>query len=145
MAIELFDNLDYRGPKPDFVRQQYDTLEEMANVNENQLPPLYIALCLETGKAYIYNVRNARDSVTGKFRELTSGKGGSEGSIQVTVLPQASGAVYDKIYQYVGENRNGLRKGCFYHCGMTGGEYYWEQILTGDPAVITPKEIRRLF
>ncbi|MBP5422640.1 MAG: hypothetical protein J6Y78_09385 [Paludibacteraceae bacterium] len=143
MAIELFDNLDYRGPKPDFVRQQYDTLEEMREVIDNQLPPLYLAYCLETSKIYLYNVKNARDPVTGKFRELSTSS--QSQSTQVTMLPLPSQAQYDRVVQYVGPTRNGLVKGYFYHCSVDSGSYFWEQILTGNPEVITPKEIKRLF
>jgi hypothetical protein len=40
---------------PNFTRDIYDTLESMKNVSKKKMPQMYIALCLEDGKAYLYN------------------------------------------------------------------------------------------
>lgn len=76
MAISILNGFDYGGQSYDFTRQGFATLEEMANYPSFYLPPLYIALCEETGKPYLYNVSNEIDTEhgLGKWREL-SGSG----------------------------------------------------------------------
>ena len=80
MAISILNGFDYGGQSYDFTRQGFATLEEMASYPEFYLPPLYIALCEETGKPYLYNVSNEIDTEhgLGKWRELSGGGSGSD-------------------------------------------------------------------
>lgn len=63
---------------PNFTRDIYDTLESMKSVSKKRMPQMYIALCSETGKAYLYNKSNEVDETLGLWRELDIGAGGSE-------------------------------------------------------------------
>lgn len=80
MAISILNGFDYGGQSYDFTRQGFVTLEEMANFPSYYLPPLYISLCEETGKAYLYNVSNEIDSEhgLGKWRELSGSGSGAD-------------------------------------------------------------------
>lgn len=73
MAISILNGFDYGGQSYDFTRQGFATLEEMVNYPAYYLPPLYISLCEETGKAYQYNASNDIDPILGKWRELSGG------------------------------------------------------------------------
>lgn len=75
MAISILNGFDYGGQSYDFTRQGFATLEEMVNYPDYYLPPLYISLCEETGKAYQYNASNEVDPTLGKWRELSGGSG----------------------------------------------------------------------
>ena len=111
MAIKIADNLNYAGQKPDFVRQQYDTYEDMKAVKDIAMPSMYIAYCLQDEKVYLYNKTNEIDETFGKFREFTPG-GGSD--TQVTEMPEATAATVGTILQYVGESDVNYTKGYFY-------------------------------
>lgn len=143
MAIKIADNLNYAGQKPDFVRQQYDTLEDMKNVKDITMPPLYLAYCLETEKVYLYRKSNEVSEDTGKFREFTTG--GGDATDQVREMPAASSSEYDKVYQYIGPNTVSYTQGYFYHCAEEEGVYYWEHISTGEVRHITSAEIAEIF
>lgn len=73
MAISILNGFDYGGQSYDFTRQGFVTLEEMAAFPEYYLPPLYIALCEETGKPYLYNKANESVETYGKWREISGG------------------------------------------------------------------------
>lgn len=70
MALAFLDNVDYRGRKPNFERDQFDTLADMVAFSENYLPETFISTCVETGKAYLFNKSNSVDPVLGKWRPL---------------------------------------------------------------------------
>ena len=155
MAIKIGDNLNYAGVKPDFVRQQYATFEEMAAVRDNTMPPIYLAYCLEDKNFYKYDKDNEVDPVTGKFRLFQSGGGGGgtvdtamsdtstnavqnkvikayvdskENTIQVSEMPEPSAELADKIVQYVGETDT-YTQGYFYKCAETDNDVYeWVNI-----------------
>ena len=110
MAINLTDNLDYGGKKPDFVRQEYATFADMKDVKKGRMPELYIGYCLEDRNYYKYDKNNDTDEVLGKWRLWASGE-----SIQKTALPEASETELGNIYQYVGITGTYTR-GFFYEC-----------------------------
>ena len=147
MAIKLGDNLDYRGPKPDIARQQYETIADMKNVADNKMPALYLAYCLETEKVYLYRKSNEVDETYGKFREFSQSSGGD--SSQVTELPAPSSFEYDKVYQYVGPTTQFYTQGYFYHCTKEVEEeetiYYWEHLSTGEVRTISSEDIAYIF
>lgn len=144
MSLNLLDNLDYKGPKPDFNRQQYSNYEEMRNVLDSRMPRLYITYCLEDGKVYLYKKNNEVDPVTGKFRLFPEN---DFENFQKPVMPAASSIVVGKIYQYTGESNQDFNKGYFYQCVLdsSSGVYYWEAIDTCEPDAITTHEIDVLF
>lgn len=78
MSINILDSFNYKGRRPDFVRQQFGTIEAMRTFSENYLPDMYLCYCLEDGKVYLYNKDNAVDQTTGRWRQLESGGGGGD-------------------------------------------------------------------
>lgn len=83
MSISIVSNFKYQGPLANFERDQYATLSDMLNVNENILPPVFIGVCLETKKAYLYNVENDVDPVLGKWREIANGSDVNDATITI--------------------------------------------------------------
>lgn len=71
--IQVADNFNYRGKKPNFDRDSFDTLQSMKNYSDNNIDEGHISYCIETDKHYKYNSSNDIDSTTGKFREFTEG------------------------------------------------------------------------
>lgn len=128
MAIKIGDNLNYAGTKPDFVRQQYATFEEMLAVRDNGMPQLYLAYCLQDKNIYKYDKDNEVDPVTGKFRVFQSGGGGEGEHIQYNVMPIASATYLGKIVQYTGTT-DVYTQGYFYLCSETSTDVYeWVNI-----------------
>jgi hypothetical protein len=77
MALSFLDNVDYRGKKPNFTRDLFETISDMAAFNENYLPDVFLTCNKESGKPYIYNRTNTVDATYGKWREIKGGDGGS--------------------------------------------------------------------
>lgn len=67
--IQVADNFNYRGKKPNFDRDSFDTLYDTKNYSENSLDDGHISYCKETGKHYKFNSNNQSDSTTGKWVE----------------------------------------------------------------------------
>lgn len=44
--IQVADNFNYRGKKPNFDRDSFDTLQDMKNYSENSLDDGHISYCL---------------------------------------------------------------------------------------------------
>ncbi len=110
MAITFTDNISFKGKKPDFVRQEYNTFEEMKAVSKAQMPELYIGYCLADRNYYKYDKNVDNDPILGRWRLWASGE-----SIQKSALPEASETELGKIYQYVGITGTYTR-GFFYEC-----------------------------
>lgn len=109
MAIKIGDNLNYAGTKPDFVRQQYATFEEMLAVRDNGMPQLYLAYCLQDKNIYKYDKDNEIDPVTGKFRVFQSGGGGG-GTVDTEMSGTSTNAVQNKVIKaYVDEGDTAAR------------------------------------
>ena len=68
--IQVADNFNYRGKKPNFDRDSFDTLQSMKSYLDNNIDEGHISYCIETDKYYKYNSNNDIDSTTGKFREF---------------------------------------------------------------------------
>ena len=78
MALSFLDNVDYRGKKPNFTRDLFDTIADMAAFNENYLPDVFLTCNKETGLPYVYNRNNIVDETFGKWREIQGGGGSSD-------------------------------------------------------------------
>lgn len=74
--ISILDNFDYGGQEPNFTRDLFNTVADMVDFSEKYLPPVFECNVIETGKRYRYNVSNAVDPETGKWREV--GEGGAD-------------------------------------------------------------------
>ena len=66
MSIRINSNFEMGAPLPIDTRFNL-TYTEMANINDNIMPPVYISMCLDDGYIYIYNKNNAIQEKTGKF------------------------------------------------------------------------------
>ena len=75
MAVSILDNWDYRGKKPDFGRNLFETIDEMVAFSENYLPAVYECNVVENGNRYRYNVSNIEDPILGKWRLVESSGG----------------------------------------------------------------------
>lgn len=71
MAVSMLDNFDIRKSSPNVKRDMFETLADMKEYNENYLPSLFIATCVETGLPYLFNKANTVDDETGKWRVLS--------------------------------------------------------------------------
>lgn len=61
--IQVADNFNYRGKKPNFDRDSFDTLYDMKNYSENSLDDGHISYCKETDKHYKFNSNNQYSNV----------------------------------------------------------------------------------
>ena len=73
MAFGLMDTFIYKGKKPNFSRDQFQTLAEMIGYPEYYLPDTFIATCVEDGNAYLFNRNNSIKAASGKWRKLAGG------------------------------------------------------------------------
>lgn len=77
MALSLGSGIDYQGTENNFARDYFENLADMVAMRAKNLPKMFIAMCGETGKAYLYNKSAEADEALGKWRELPLG-GGAE-------------------------------------------------------------------
>ena len=70
MSIQVNSNFNYKGSKPNFERDRFETLELMRSADERSLDNGHISYCEETGKHYVFNENNDIDVETGKWRLL---------------------------------------------------------------------------
>ena len=77
MAINVADNFSYKGSKPLDARITYATVAAMAGAATADLYDGCFAYVKATGKYYSYDSSNTTDPTTGKWREYSSGGGGS--------------------------------------------------------------------
>lgn len=98
MAIQLIDNNDYRGKKPNFERDSFKTLAAMKAYPETDIDEGHLSHCLEDGEKYVYKSGHALDEKTGRWRKWQpgSGPGTGEGSAPSDTPPEnpAEGSVY---------------------------------------------------
>lgn len=73
--IQIIDNFEHRSKLPNFARDQFDTLEEMKNVRDEDIDEGHISYCISTDKHYKFNASNAINQSTGKWREFKGEKG----------------------------------------------------------------------
>lgn len=71
--IQVADNFNYRGKKPNFDRDSFDTLQDMKNYSENSLDDGHISYCKETNKHYKFNSNNILDSTTENINFIARG------------------------------------------------------------------------
>lgn len=70
--IQVADNFNYRGKKPNFDRDSFDTLYDMKNYSENSLDDGHISYCKETDKHYKFNSNSVQELKDN--RELIDGE-----------------------------------------------------------------------
>jgi len=74
--------IKYNGYENNFERDFIPTIAAMKNTPEDidDFPDMFIAMCGEDGKAYLYNRNNAVDATTGRWRELGAEASGGSGA-----------------------------------------------------------------
>ena len=71
MSIQINSNFNYKGSKPNFERDRFETLELMRSADERSLDNGHISYCEETGLHYVFKNTNTNDYVLGKWREYS--------------------------------------------------------------------------
>ena len=71
MSIQVNSNFNYKGSKPNFERDRFETLELMRSADERSLNNGHISYCEETGLHYVFKNTNADDYMLGKWREYS--------------------------------------------------------------------------
>ena len=71
MSIQVNSNFNYKGSKPNFERDRFETLELMRSADERSLDNGHISYCEETGLHYVFKNTNADDYMLGKWREYS--------------------------------------------------------------------------
>lgn len=108
--IQVADNFNYRGKKPNFDRDSFDTLQDMKNYSENSLDDGHISYCKETDKHYKFNSNNQSDPTTGKWVEQYEAVPADEEDItEQNGTLQLANKTYDK-QSFSGLGRVYLRK-----------------------------------
>lgn len=108
--IQVADNFNYRGKKPNFDRDSFDTLQDMKNYSENSLDDGHISYCKETSKHYKFNSNNQSDPTTGKWIEQHEAVPADEEDItEQNGTLQLANKTYDK-QSFSGLGRVYLRK-----------------------------------
>ncbi|QOR57026.1 VOG4599 [uncultured phage cr109_1] len=94
--IQIIDNFEHRSKLPNFARDQFDTLEEMKNVRDEDIDEGHISYCISTDKHYKFNASNAIDLSTGKWREFKGEKGdpGKDGQDGTNVLSNLTAFIF---------------------------------------------------
>lgn len=94
--IQIIDNFEHRSKLPNFARDQFDTLEEMKNVRDEDIDEGHISYCISTDKHYKFNASNAINQSTGKWREFKGEKGdpGKDGQDGTNVLSNLTAFVF---------------------------------------------------
>lgn len=108
--IQVADNFNYRGKKPNFDRDSFDALQDMKNYSENSLDDGHISYCKETDKHYKFNSNNQSDPTTGKWVEQHEAVPADEEDItEQNGTLQLANKTYDK-QSFSGLSRVYLRK-----------------------------------
>lgn len=100
MAISFLDNLDIRKSAPNVKRDMFDTIADMKAYNENYLPQVFIATCIEDGCIYIFNKGNLVDDTTGKWRKF---EGGSADLLNYYNKSEVNTLLEDKVDKETGK------------------------------------------
>lgn len=124
--IQVADNFNYRGKKPNFDRDSFDTLQDMKNYSENSLDDGHISYCKETNKHYKFNSNNQSDPTTGKWVEQHEAVLADEEDItEQNGTLQLANKTYDK------QSFSGL------------GRVYLRKNIVGDKNVLTQAMINK--
>lgn len=73
----------YNGYENNFERDFVETVAELKNIpsDPDDFPYMFMAMCGENGKAYLYNINNTVDATLGRWREIVTVN--NEGQISV--------------------------------------------------------------
>ena len=71
MALQIGDNFNYQGQKPNFERDSFDSFAEMKAFPVTSVDDGHISYCAEDGRHYVFNSANEEDATTGRWRQLS--------------------------------------------------------------------------
>lgn len=91
MGIIVGDNFNYQASKPLDSRAQFASLADMKAYPDASLYDGCIAYVTANKKNYQYDSNNTTDTNTGKWREFTTGGGGTSNYNDLTNKPQIAG------------------------------------------------------
>lgn len=135
MALKIGDNFSYQGKKPNFDRDNFDTLTAMKAFPETSIDEGHISYCKETGKNYQYKSANSVDPTTGKWREFKSGDSYPAGGTDGQVLTRtSSGVAWKDIPEDQSELPSGGSNGQVLKKTSTGVEWGTDKDTTYDKA-----------
>ena len=100
MAVSMLDNFNIRKSTPNVERDMFQTIADMKEYNENYLPQVFIATCVEDGCIYIFNKGNLVDDTTGKWRKF---EGGSADLINYYNKSEVNTLLADKVDKETGK------------------------------------------
>lgn len=84
--IAVTGGYSYSGSDNNFDRDYFPTIEAMKSVKAPKMPQMFIAMCGETGKAYLYNKANTATEDLGKWEEIGSGAENSKTSFPINFI-----------------------------------------------------------
>ena len=100
MAVSMLDNFNIRKSSPNVERDMFQTVADMKDYNENYLPQVFIATCVEDGCIYIFNKGNLIDDTTGKWRKF---EGGSADLLNYYNKTEVNTLLEDKVDKETGK------------------------------------------
>lgn len=100
MAVSMLDNFTIRKSSPNVERDMFQTVADMKDYNENYLPQVFIATCVEDGCIYIFNKGNLVDDTTGKWRKF---EGGSADLLNYYNKTEVNALLEDKVDKETGK------------------------------------------
>ena len=100
MAVSMLDNFNIRKSSPNVERDMFQTIADMKDYNENYLPQVFIATCVEDGCIYIFNKGNSVDDTTGKWRKF---EGGSADLLNYYNKTEVNALLEDKVDKETGK------------------------------------------
>lgn len=109
MAIKLPQGLNITSSEPVDIRIVL-TKAEMVSIVDARMPQVYLAICKDDGKLYLYNKNNEVDKDTGKFRLHSSGMDPEELAIELPgALKKALSLQTSKDSGLVVDNDNNIK------------------------------------
>lgn len=102
MAINIGDNFNYQGKKPNFDRDSFNSIADMKAYPDTSIDDGHISYCKEVDKYYKYKNTNDIDNETGKWREFKLGAN----DYIIDYLAEESGTITEEQYNLLEEAIN---------------------------------------
>lgn len=103
MALQIGDNFQYQGQKPNFVRDEFETLALMKAFPETSLNEGHLSFCKETSLVYKFLSTNTVDDSTGKWRIF---EGVQSDMVRTIVVTESAPSKQDNILYFEYEPAN---------------------------------------
>lgn len=103
MALQIGDNFQYQGQKPNFVRDEFETLALMKAFPETSLNEGHLSFCKETSLVYKFLSSNTVNETTGKWRVF---EGVQSDMVRNIVVTESAPSKQDNILYFEYEPAN---------------------------------------